>query len=518
MIQQMRIANFKPFGPHGKQVQLRPLNVLIGANSVGKSSFVQSLLLLKQSWRPHEELPIQLRTSGGLVELGNLKNIIHKHEPGTISIGASIGEQRIDLLYNARHIGLAGKSGSQSARLEEIRFPDRILPSALEQAFGCRRVTVVAKVEESESTEFHGSEAPIPMDLYLHPDESLPSSSHKRTKYAVARVVLHRGEWEYTPTLETDESLRDTGPTDGVEDDGTADSTAELHDAVTVGLHQFLEQCYSNDLSRLREHIQSVRYIGPLRARGTRFYDATQKQRDFVDTSGRNFAHLVHSRGLQPKVNTALRALTDSIGRPPYTMEIREVGNSGTMLEVVFGQEIKTGNDQHAICVGLPDLGCGLSQILPFLVQLADAINQAMTSNAQNGIQQCIIIEQPELHLHPAMQKELANLIVSECNTVLLRATGKPELERHSAPDEYEMADEHNRRRYRHSLPQLIIETHSPYLAEQFRDCVQEASLHKDFLRFLSFTQERMEVQIKEIDVDEDGDFTALWPDGYFDI
>ena len=47
MISTLNLKNFKSI--KSKEFQLRNLNVVIGMNGQGKSSFIQSLLLLRQS-------------------------------------------------------------------------------------------------------------------------------------------------------------------------------------------------------------------------------------------------------------------------------------------------------------------------------------------------------------------------------------------------------------------------------------------------------------------------------------
>ena len=54
MITKLRLLNFKPFRDSG-DLDFRPLTVLAGPNSGGKTSILQSLLLLKQSAGRHWE-------------------------------------------------------------------------------------------------------------------------------------------------------------------------------------------------------------------------------------------------------------------------------------------------------------------------------------------------------------------------------------------------------------------------------------------------------------------------------
>jgi len=48
MIKEYQISNFKPFAG-AATIPIRPITLIFGANSSGKSSIIQSLLLLKQT-------------------------------------------------------------------------------------------------------------------------------------------------------------------------------------------------------------------------------------------------------------------------------------------------------------------------------------------------------------------------------------------------------------------------------------------------------------------------------------
>ena len=63
--------------------------------------------------------------------------------------------------------------------------------------------------------------------------------------------------------------------------------------------------------------------------------------------------------------------------------------------------EIRVKNTRSSTEVLLPDVGFGVSQILPILV---------LCYSATKG--STLVIEQPELHLHPAAQSELADVLI----------------------------------------------------------------------------------------------------------
>lgn len=69
MLTELQIKNFKCF--QQAQLKLAPLTLLSGLNSTGKSSVLQSLLLLRQSYDGDEHI----RLNADLVELGQATDV-----------------------------------------------------------------------------------------------------------------------------------------------------------------------------------------------------------------------------------------------------------------------------------------------------------------------------------------------------------------------------------------------------------------------------------------------------------
>ena len=78
MIRELRLRNFKCFGD--VRIQCGPLTLLTGINSSGKSTTIQSLLLLRQSWTP---LGTQIRLNGHLVRLGHPSDVLSEDSEDT---------------------------------------------------------------------------------------------------------------------------------------------------------------------------------------------------------------------------------------------------------------------------------------------------------------------------------------------------------------------------------------------------------------------------------------------------
>jgi hypothetical protein len=79
MLTQLEISNFKAFsGP--EKIRLRPITLIYGANSSGKSSIIQSLLLLKQTIEEGESSGLLLLPKGSLLDLGGYQEFVHRHD------------------------------------------------------------------------------------------------------------------------------------------------------------------------------------------------------------------------------------------------------------------------------------------------------------------------------------------------------------------------------------------------------------------------------------------------------
>lgn len=77
MFTEIGIENFKAFGKM-QRIPLKPITLLYGPNSSGKSSLMQALLLLKQTLEEGSK-EVVLLPKGTLVDLGSASEFIHKH-------------------------------------------------------------------------------------------------------------------------------------------------------------------------------------------------------------------------------------------------------------------------------------------------------------------------------------------------------------------------------------------------------------------------------------------------------
>jgi len=112
MLEQLRLENFKSFKK--AQIDLGQITVLIGPNGTGKSSWLQAMMLMRQS-SGHSTL----RTQGKYLNLGGYKDLLHRGNKG----------------YRGRHlkIGIAGTS-ELAERYDEIAV-EKHIPYIYESEF-----------------------------------------------------------------------------------------------------------------------------------------------------------------------------------------------------------------------------------------------------------------------------------------------------------------------------------------------------------------------------------------------
>ncbi|RVT91694.1 hypothetical protein EOD42_20425 [Rhodovarius crocodyli] len=194
-------------------------------------------------------------------------------------------------------------------------------------------------------------------------------------------------------------------------------------------------------------------------------------------------------RHLGPRGEGALEVLGDDalrreglLGKAVSDWFSASLGGSATVLRTDGGvPRLLVHDASRNLDVDLQETGAGFAQVLPIVVQ-ALAHRQKVLSSP------ILIVEQPELHLHPGAHGAVMDLLIS-------RAVEAPD-----AP--------------------YIIETHSEQIITRLRRRVAEGILSPDLVRIYSIghrsSAEDSEDPIRSIDLDHLGNTTS-WPIGVFD-
>ena len=121
--------------------------------------------------------------------------------------------------------------------------------------------------------------------------------------------------------------------------------------------------------------------------------------------------YLMRIEATEKKNWEALKTQLVEFGRNSGLFENIDVKNFGRSLGAPFQLQVKVRGPK----ANITDVGYGVSQILPILVQI---LNPSISKNAQGNPKQSIfsLLQQPEIHLHPKAQAEFSSLLVKLAN------------------------------------------------------------------------------------------------------
>ena len=215
----------------------------------------------------------------------------------------------------------------------------------------------------------------------------------------------------------------------------------------------------------VEEALNAMFPLGPFRRPPERWYMFTGTSPVDVGYRGDHLPDLLLKQaGLRKHANKWLERL--EIG---YQLRVRRIG--GTQSDL-FAVRLEDTRREEQVDVALSDVGFGISQILPFLVQ-------CLASQ-----QRIISIEQPEVHIHPRLQADLGNLIAE---TV--------------------------REPYGH---QFLIETHSEHLVLRMQKLIRTGLLRSEDVSIIYVSRGEAGSTARRLRLDDDGDFVDEWPGGFF--
>src|SRR5438477_12609383 len=91
----IEIENFKGIG-FRQTIGLRPITLLFGPNSAGKSTILQALHYLREILE-RKNIDPDLTIAGGLIDLGGFATLVHNHEldrPVRIKVALDLSEEQ----------------------------------------------------------------------------------------------------------------------------------------------------------------------------------------------------------------------------------------------------------------------------------------------------------------------------------------------------------------------------------------------------------------------------------------
>lgn len=421
-IHEIRIKGYKSLADETK-LEIRPITILAGANSSGKSSVMQPLLLLKQTLASPSD-PGVLEIAGPNVQFTNYEQMFYKC-PGkgksakTITVGFSAGAaakpDRLDLTYGLVENGL---------RLEKQEVQMGLgQKGAIQMSLSPGRLT-----EEEVSA--------LPAEAL----ETWKLLGKPQRAQFYFKAQVSRGFMDLVMAREHGPGLGITAMSSGVD-------------------------------RAIRQSLLNVIHIPGLRGNPARDYPMRKTKGPRFDG---HFQDYVAGIVAGWKGDDKLARLSDALHDLGLTWKVVARPLDATRVEIVVGRLRNSRQGGANDMVNIADVGFGVSQILPALVALETAIPG-----------QLIHLEQPEIHLHPKAQWNLAKLLGNA-------ATSKK---------------------------RLIVETHSSILIRGIQTLVAKGELDPKLVKLHWFTRddETGATKVSSSDLDENGAFGADWPEDFDD-
>ncbi|WP_186302283.1 AAA family ATPase [Bacillus thuringiensis] len=460
MIKSIGLKNFKAFNQFN-EINFKKINLFLGPNSSGKSSYLKALLTLRNTVKSNEEEPALNLTD----EIGDFKSIVY----------AKKQNEKITFV-----VELANKE-ENSEKLQKIIYNEKnpfIIMSSL-------KLLNLKKINIDSFIKFTNDKHKI----YKNNSVEKFSFSIKQTPKkpnVVSDFIMHFANGDICKINMQRNSYYITY------------NEYELGQPNLVNPYKFLFKlneekvlfCEDKDLEilmniqfalkdieiRINTFFEDMIHTEPFRNKPERAQLIANFKFNTVGSKGENTTSTV--LGLLENQN-----LKDSKGKQinSWLEEINHWLDEFDLAQSVGVEELK--NNNYSLIIknkftgienNIVDVGVGTSQLLPIIIESVISLKNSM-----------LLIEEPETHIHPNAQAKLGELFVS-------------------------CAIKHQKR--------FIIETHSMYLVRQLQIMVAKKELSPDDIGVYYFNQSDKGTNIQEYKLMENGQFKENFPKGFFDV
>lgn len=479
-IQSIGVKNFRSL-KNINPIEIKPMTILVGENSCGKSSFLRILPLLKQSIERSIEDPIAFY--GDYVDFGDFETVLNKcsrEKKIEFSFGGCLHRKYLskgkkenivsELLYKLKLEIKKGKDRSVYVSNIDINLgKDIYLEIKINESKKITSLKINKKTYIPPKTLFaeypNGSSCFLPFiveegclaDRWYSSQTRLDVKWHPQNDTIGKKFFsLDLFKFENNDFLRTFCASIDEKECDKLLDELIYSRIPEL-------LYEINKEMFFS--------VENVSYAKPIRANTERYYRYQPKKTNEVLPDGSNLFYLLSS--FTKKMNDDFRQwMGDN-----FDFSVRV--NEDVLGSIIVTQK---NGDEHNII----DMGYGFTQMLPLIVQLWLSTYKKGSDNFSHDV--IFAIEQPELHLHPGLQNTLLRVF---CQTIKLLRNNNFKV-------------------------RFLLETHSKTFVMLLGELIEEGVLLSEEINILVFSNENgRESTVTQSRFNENGDLEN-WPIGFF--
>ena len=546
MLKKLELGNFKAFGDI-QTIDLKPLTLLFGANSAGKSTILQSLIYLSEAFKQKNWDIYSTRQGGEFIDFGGLQNIVHqKSFNNIIHFGLTVsgfiivtpsdifGDDAEDLIDTIESLLVKIRRNKQieKSELEDNQIPYYVCTFTVRFGIhpGANKIEYFSITEEhADFITYSDDEAEV---VNVEPEGEV-LSIHRiadgvqydvKTIKPFSRFFLKHYLFDQRRIDEIqnlNKAVVDKAAFEnmlikeimhaGIDYDDEQFIAFWINDDDEYGIkltpiHKLIEDELNNLNSffgfddnvddilypienpvTINKFISKITHLGYFRPVPDRFIYKKSERQPVENDSIAIWSFLLDNVSLRNQVNKYLSASDKmDVG---YQLEVQTWKNQLESSQYNRQFDLLEIRDLHSnTIVNLRELGQGVVQIIPILA--------AVLSDESN----LISIEQPELHLHPGLQSRLGKILAEATR----EKSYKSILEIFSDPPK----------------KQLLVETHSEHIIKAIQlEVAKRDELRSDKVSILYIQKDTEKPQslVRKLTLDDSGSFTEPWPDDFFE-
>ncbi len=504
-----------------ENIEQKPITILVGKNSVGKSSFLRSFPLLRQSIETKTSAPILWY--GDYVDFGDYESAVannsiekdisfnfelknYEGETDTLFFSKHLSYSRMNRCVKSDNLQISFGVGEDEGKTKRTLItvhgidPKSNLSMKFSNKLNLFNIVSEIKIHKTEIIKYFSdyeiifNNAEIFSEPYYMPkrNEEKDETTHRpifRLEVFVD-IIFKIIKPEISKNIEED-PIKDEALRMLEKDSLTAENLKALSenskDENFVYFYKnLLKENYYTKLDNLcrahhmlelleasikdlSDHFKAVQYIGPARARSERFYRKQELAVSSIDPDGKNLPMF-------------LGTLNDT-RLEEFSKWVKDIFGYGVDISKTEGR-ISINLLQNGKDVNIVDTGYGISQVLPVLAQIWSMQEEEPSHSRQNKIRRTLAIEQPELHLHPAHQALLADVFVNA-------VSGGSKIN-------------------------FLIETHSEALINRLGELIGDKKISHDDVQIVIFADESEDTSNVQIATFDEKGALENWPYGFF--